>query len=376
MRPQKPAKPTKRKPAPAARPQQAAPSSSGARRRPGAPASRPRVTVSVPPARPAVQPQLHGAATAPRRRLSTLLGGLGSVLAAPARLLAARPGAASADAARPRRRWGRIALIALALVVALAGGFIAVANSSIFAATDIQIQGGVRVTKEEVEAVLSVPDNTTLLNVDTAAISASAQKIPWVSGVRIERRFPHTLVITPEERTVAAIVYIASDDVAWAISDDGTWIAPLTVAATVDADGNPVKDPSSVPEGTQLTSLTGADAALELAREAGAVLITDVASGVAPVSGQAVDSDVIKAGLAYATGFSADFLKQVKDISVPSVEAISIHLTSGVEVSLGAPENIETKERVVTKLLAQEENVTYINVRTPDAYTFRSAQTG
>ena len=194
--------------------------------------------------------------------------------------------------------------------------------------------------------------------------------------MRIERRFPHTLVITPEERTVAAIVYIASDDVAWAISDDGTWIAPLTVAATVDADGNPVKDPSSVPEGTQLTSLTGADAALELAREAGAVLITDVASGVAPVSGQAVDSDVIKAGLAYATGFSADFLKQVKDISVPSVEAISIHLTSGVEVSLGAPENIETKERVVTKLLAQEENVTYINVRTPDAYTFRSAQTG
>lgn len=270
----------------------------------------------------------------------------------------------------------KIALIVLVTVLALAGAFAVVANSSIFAATDIQVVGGERVTKEEMEAVISIPENATLLNVDTAAISQSLEKLPWVAGVDVERIFPHTLKITPRERQVAAIVYLASDDIAWAVSTDGTWIAPLTVAATVDADGNVVEDPSTLPEGTQTTELTGVDAALVLARQAGAVLFTDVAGGVSPVSGAAVDSDVITAGLAYATGFSADFLKQVKDISLPSVEAISVHLTSGVEVSVGAPDNIETKERVVTRLLEQEQNVTYINVRTPDAYTFRSAQTG
>jgi|GEM_PF-86848 len=370
--PAAPQEPTKRKAVPTGSPQ-TPPAPAPSRRRPAG-SARPRKTLNVPASRTAAPQQGGPAAPAGSGRLARAAGAVTSALSAPFRRLGARAaGAAAPD--RPRRRWGRIALIVLALVAILAGGAFAIANSSLFAATDIQIKGGVRVTEEELRSVVSVPEGTTLLNADTASIAESARKIPWVSGVKIERRFPHTLVITPEERTVAAIAYIASDDVAWAISADGTWVAPLTVSATVDAEGNPVEDPASVPEGTELTELTGADAALVLAREASAVLITDVAAGVAPSSGKQVDSEVITAGLAYATGFSADFLKQVKDISVPSVEAISIHLASGVEVSLGAPENIETKERVVTKLLAQEENVTYINVRTPDAYTFRSAQT-
>ena len=64
---------------------------------------------------------------------------------------------------------------------------------------------------------------------------------------------------------------------------------------------------------------------------------------------------------------------QVKDLSIASTEAISANLTSGIEVSLGKPERIVEKERVVTKLLEQEGGVTYINVREPGAYTFRSA---
>ena len=37
------------------------------------------------------------------------------------------------------------------------------------------------------------------------------------------------------------------------------------------------------------------------------------------------------------------------------VEAISANLVSGVEVSLGKPQNIVEKERVVTKLLAEHQ---------------------
>ena len=103
------------------------------------------------------------------------------------------------------------------------------------------------------------------------------------------------------------------------------------------------------------------------------MLFTDIASDVEPVSGQEVTSEVILAGLEYARGFSSEFIAQIKEISLTSVEAISADLDSGVEVSLGAPEDIALKERVVTRLLEQEQGVTYINVRTPDNYSFRSA---
>ena len=59
-------------------------------------------------------------------------------------------------------------------------------------------------------------------------------------------------------------------------------------------------------------------------------------------------------------------------MSLESVDAISANLTSGVEVSLGSPENIALKERVVTELLDQVEGITYINVRDPENPTYRA----
>ena len=65
---------------------------------------------------------------------------------------------------------------------------------------------------------------------------------------------------------------------------------------------------------------------------------------------RAVSSKAVKAGLDYVRGFSSEFLGQVKDISTPSVEAISANLNNGIEVSLGDSDDIVKKERVVTKL--------------------------
>ena len=119
--------------------------------------------------------------------------------------------------------------------------------------------------------------------------------------------------------------------------------------------------------------LEGLDAALAVAKRAHALLLTDAPSDVGPQGGKEVRSKVVLAGLEYAKGFSPKFLEQIKDLSIPSVEAISANLVTGVEVSLGAAGNITEKERVVTRLLEQESGVTYVNVRKPGAYTFRSA---
>lgn len=273
-------------------------------------------------------------------------------------------GAASAVKGKGKIVGGILAALAVLAVVA-----IVVINSGLFAATDIQIQGSEHVTKHDAIQLIDLPENTSLFNVNPDQITEGLKQNPWVSGVDVQRQFPHTLIITPTERKVIAIAYISSDDLAWAIGDDDTWIAPLSTSVDVDDQGNV----TAMGEGAN--TLTGIDAALALVKHYGAVLLTDVSADVAPVSGQAVNSKAVKAGLDYVRGFSSEFLGQVKDISTPSVEAISANLDNGIEVSLGDSDDIAIKERIVTKLLSQVEGVTYINVRSPGNYTFRNAPT-
>lgn len=273
-------------------------------------------------------------------------------------------GAASAVKGKGKIVGGILAALAVLAVVA-----VVVINSGLFTATDIQIQGSEHVTKHDAIQLIDLPENTSLFNVNPDQITEGLKQNPWVSGVDVQRQFPHTLIITPTERKVIAIAYISSDDLAWAIGDDDTWIAPLSTSVDVDDQGNVITT------GEGANTLTGIDAALALAKHYGAVLLTDVSADVAPVSGQAVNSKAVKAGLDYVRGFSSEFLGQVKDISTPSVEAISANLDNGIEVSLGDSDDIAKKERIVTKLLSQVEGVTYINVRSPGNYTFRNAPT-
>ena len=298
----------------------------------------------------------------------------------------------------------RAAIAAVLLgVLALAVAAIVILNSGLFAATEIKIEGSVHVTQEQAEQLIDIKEGTTLFNVNEAELSSALKKNPWVSGVDIEREFPHTLVITPHERTVIAIAYIAADDIAWAIGDDSCWIAPMSLSVYVDADGNIVDDvepvvadsqdsatqdgasqdadaqdqadtaATALPEG--ITALSGKDAAEALAKQSNAILLCDVSADVSPSSGDDVTSDLVLDGIAYAKGFTPEFVAQIKDISIASEEAISANLDSGVEVALGPPDDIALKERVVTQLLQQEQGVTFINVRTPNAYTFRSVPT-
>lgn len=375
------------------------------------------------------------------------------------------PEASRASAARagilglPIARIGIISAVALVAAVVI---WVVVANSPIFAASDVVVKGSEHVSQEMAERLVDVPDGTTLLNVDTAAIEESLKQNPWVAGVTIERSFPHTLTITPVEREVAAIAYITSGDVAWAIGADETWIAPISLSVTVDADGNIVSttgenqeeadaeasasaeagtadgadaqdggtdtqadgasDDAAAADGATADGatagdaadagaagddtadaatgdaasdtgdaagatdggsaqdgaagdgnvLTGVQAALAIARRDKAILFIDIPADVSPASGSEITSDVVLAGLKYADGFSKDFLDQIEDLSLESVEAISANLTSGIEVSLGSPENIALKERVVTELIDQVEGITYINVRDPQSPTYRS----
>ena len=272
-------------------------------------------------------------------------------------------------------RAGATLFAVLAVGLGLAIAVVIAINSSLFSVDEVVVSGTEHVEQEVLEQLVEVPEGSTLFNVDEEAILASLQQLSWIADVEVERQWPHTIVVTPIEHTVALMTYSSTDDVAWLVSDDGLWITPVSLSVAVDEAGELVEalDDGSWPEGS--TELSGTDAALVVAASYGALLVTDIPSSVEPQRGEAVESEEVLACLAYASEFSSEFLAQIKSLSAASVESISANLTSGVEVALGEAEDIATKEKVVTKLLEEQEGVTYINVREADAYTFRSTPT-
>ena len=388
-----------------------------------------------------------GRVVSPRPVGQRLDGGAGRGVARSSR----RGSVASGSAGGQRRSPSRLSLIVgcvavLALALVIAG--VTIINAGVFAATDVTIKGSEHLSAAAAKRLIDLPDDLTLLNVNDKQITADLQSNPWIDGVDIQRTWPHGLTITPRERKVAAVAYISSDDIAWAIGEDDTWIAPISLSVMVDANGKVLatgaeaqaaasaaaqgsangsandgsaassgdtgaasdstdsgstgtnadggsgtsgstgsSDAAKTEQGTTSsqgatanadgsTYLTGESAARVLAKHAGAVLLIDVSADVAPSSGKNVTSRAVLAGLKYAKGFSATMRDRIKDLSVGSVESIAANLTDGVEVSLGDASDIKTKEQVVLKLLDQVHGVTYINVRTPNAYTYRSVPDG
>lgn len=300
-------------------------------------------------------------------------------------------------------------MVLVGVLIALVVAVVVVVRSGVFLVTDVQISACEHVDQETLEQLVDVEDGTTLYSVDEQGIAESLERSAWISGVEIERELPGTLIITPIERTPALLIYISTDDVAWLVSDDGIWITPVSLSLSSDdgdtdasdeaTDGSEessdeasdeteayeapedeastdesVEDGSEEDDGEESEDedTEGEEAALAAAESYGVLLVTDVPSDIDPVAGEEVDSEEVQACLAYAEGFSDEFLASVKSLSAASVEALSAVLDGGVEVALGDAEDIATKEKVVTKLLEEEEGVTYINVREADAYTFRA----
>ena len=140
--------------------------------------------------------------------------------------------------------------------------------------------------------------------------------------------------------------------VCWYLGADGVWIEP------------------AVPDAEEGQS-TG-EAAAQLAGELGCVLVTDVPADVDPRAGERVDDACVGAVLDYMDGFPEELASQVTQFSAASEASVSCGLESGVTVLLGEPTDISSKASVVLKLCeTYQDQITYINVRTPSSPTFR-----
>lgn len=265
------------------------------------------------------------------------------------------PDAAPAADAAPakRRRWPFVVLsIVVAIGAAASIGYAVLSNTAAFAISSIVCEATEHVSAEAIATLAAVPEGTTLLNYDAAVIEANLKRNPWVGSVEVSREYPDRLRISVKERAVTALVPLNAGSVVWCLGSGDVWIEPIKV---VPADGQ-----------------TLVEAALQAARDMDALLITDLPSSVNPVAGEPASDEVFSAISAYRFGLSATLWKQVVSFSAPSVEGLACTLESGVEISLGAPTAISSKEGVIEQLLAKYPNrITYINVRVVSNPSYR-----
>ena len=271
---------------------------------------------------------------------------------------------AEPDAARARRSQrvspgqvigllGRIAVVAVILAIALS----VMRTLPVFTISSIDTEATEHLSEQDIANLAGVVEGTTLLSVDEEVVEQNLMRNPWVAEVHVRREFPDKLGIEVRERQIDSLVLMSTSAFAWYIGEGNVWLEPATLTI---ADGQTAKD-----------------AAQALAIAKGAIFIIDAPATVNPQAGGEVTDDVLLAVDTYRRELPEEISSQVVYFSASSLEGISCVLTSGVEVSLGNPTQIEQKAAVLTQILEQYPGeITYVNVREPSTPAYRRIDSG
>lgn len=242
------------------------------------------------------------------------------------------------------------------LLVAAIGAVIYLANSDYLKITEVEYVGTDHLTEAECKALAPSPEGQNLLTFDAGKIEAGFKRDSWVESVSFNRVFPNKLQIVVKERKIGAVVEFNSgaNQIAqsWIITLDGMWIMAI-----------PNQD-SDTGKLISQNIYTDADSAVH---------IKDCPNGIAPEIGGKCSDETVLNSLAILNGFSTDLKDQVKSISASNINATTLRLTNNVEIAFGSAENVRDKERIAKGIMEENDKVVYINVRSTDRPTWRSA---
>ena len=111
------------------------------------------------------------------------------------------------------RRWAAISGPLMFVVVVVAVIF---AMSVFFRISDIQVEGNVHYTDQEIIRAIDIEEGDNLFFFDRfAAIGRAFSKLPYIETVTVERSLPNKVIITVEEST--ALAYLELGDEKWTL---------------------------------------------------------------------------------------------------------------------------------------------------------------
>ena len=248
-----------------------------------------------------------------------------------------------------------LSIVAAALVVV---AVVLCVWSPLFQIRSISVEGScAHVSAERVTQLAAVPAGATLFGYDESGVTQRLLSDPWVAGVTLTRSLPDTLVIQIEERALGAVVMLSNGTQAWRLSTDGVWLEEVAL--------------------TEVTSDNGADAydvqAKNAAASEGVVFVSEASAALAPKAGEPCEDEGLLGLMQYMVSFSSQLRDQIVSATATNKESIAVVLTSGIKVSLGAPDDISLKEQAVLGILnTYQGQVSYINVRVPSKPTYRA----
>jgi cell division protein FtsQ len=220
--------------------------------------------------------------------------------------------------ARRRRAWRPAVVMAVVATVVAAVGWAAMA-SPLLRVTNVTVKGTSRLSVADVITAAKVPLGSSLIAVPVDAIKRRVSALAPVAQVRVERRWPHTVVIAVTERIPVAVAVSAGGD------------------ELLDRSGVAFAAVETPPRGLPLVAL----------------------SQPVPGPGQAAAA----AALQVWAGLPAGLRAQVSRVTATSADNVSLELTSSRVVVWGSADQMRAKIAALTALLSQHARV--YDVSTP-----------
>jgi len=269
--------------------------------------------------------------------------------------LGINPRIAAADveaeaAATSSRRRRRLATVTIAVVAVICGGGL-VLLSPLASVRTIKVIGADRSGEAAVRAASGLASGPPLVRLDTDVVIARIVALPWVLGVRLERRWPRTVVVSVEERQPVALAPCQGPS-----GPAGRGAQGGTASCLVDASGRVLAPSSDDPGASALVPrLSG----MEVAGAPGTSLPE---AGRGPL---AVALALPGALRPLVLAVRADGNEVVLDLRAPGRDA------SPPVVRLGPPDRITGKLTAAATVLARTSvnGVAVLDVRVPESPT-------
>jgi cell division protein FtsQ len=218
----------------------------------------------------------------------------------------AQPGPARPASRRgPSRYRTAFFLLAAAGILAAAGWVLL--GSRLLAVRSVSVTGTHLVPKSEVLAAAGIRTGVPLIRVDTGAAASRIDRITQVQSAQVTRQWPGGVLITVQERTPA---------LALALVGGGF--------ALVDPSGVVVRQVRNPPPGMPR---------------------------YAPLIGPLPGNPGVRAAASVLRDLPAAVGHRVTSVTVPTVDAVTLHLAGGITVDWGSTGQAAQKARVLTILL-------------------------
>ncbi|MGH9127820.1 MAG: cell division protein FtsQ/DivIB [Acidimicrobiales bacterium] len=227
------------------------------------------------------------------------------------------------------RRRLRLLLAGMAMMASI-GGALALLHSPILRVRHLVVTGAVHVSKARVAEVAGVGSATPMVDVNPVRIEASLERLAWVRMAAVTRHWPGTLTVRVVERSPVAQVRTADDS--WAELD-----------------------------------ITGKVLDSSRTRWPGLVALVGYGTGGAP--GSVLDK--ARPGLKVAAAMPVSVLPHVTGVLSDPGGQVSLQVSTGVTVALGAPTDLGAKMSSLATMLAQVDmaGAKTIDIQVPEAPT-------